>query len=103
PLLSPAERHQMLCEWQATAWGAGGDDLVHQAFQRQAARAPAALALVEHREPAAGERTLTYGELEAWANRLARALRAQGVGPESIAGICAEPSVALVAGLLAIL
>ncbi|HXO27966.1 MAG TPA: AMP-binding protein, partial [Thermoanaerobaculia bacterium] len=57
----------------------------------------------EHREGVAGERQLTYGELAAWANRLARALRAQGVGPESIVGICAEPSFAMVAGLLAIL
>ncbi|HEV3073508.1 MAG TPA: non-ribosomal peptide synthase/polyketide synthase, partial [Thermoanaerobaculia bacterium] len=103
PLLSPAERHQMLCEWQATDWQAGGDDLVHEPFERQAARDPAAVALVEHREGVAGERQLTYGELAAWANRLARDLRAQGVGPESIVGICAEPSFAMVAGLLAIL
>jgi len=103
PLLSPAERHQALCEWQATAWVAGGDDLVHEPFERQAARDPTAVALVEHREGVAGERTLIYGELEAWANRLAQALRAQGVGPETVAGICAEPSFAMVAGLLAIL
>jgi amino acid adenylation domain-containing protein len=113
PLLSPAERHQLLCEWQESDWEPRGEDLVHEPFERQAARHPAAVALVESGESgacgesggegAARERTLTYGELEAWANRLARTLRALGVGPERIAGICAEPSLAMVAGLLAIL
>jgi amino acid adenylation domain-containing protein len=115
PLLAPAERHQLLCEWNATAWEAGGDDLVHRPFERHAARAPNATALVFDSgygvDGAGGPggidgraaATLTYGALDAWANRLAAALRRLGLGPEGVAGVCAEPSFALVAGLLAIL
>jgi amino acid adenylation domain-containing protein len=88
-------------------WAAGGGDLVHLPFERRAATDPGAVALIGHDGEAAngggGARTLTYGELEARANRLARELRAIGLGPERIAGICAAPSCELVIGLLAIL
>ncbi|HYL05205.1 MAG TPA: condensation domain-containing protein, partial [Thermoanaerobaculia bacterium] len=100
PLLALAERHQLRCEWNATAWEAAGDDLMHAPFERQAARDPAAAALIDGLRVG---RTLSYGELDRRANRLARALRAAGVGPEGRVGICAEPSFAMVAGLLAVL
>ena len=116
-LLSPAERHQVAIEWSATdrgswegrndGWPPDGGDLVHLPFERRAASDPGAVALVGHEGEAAGgggsARTLTYGELEARASRLASELRAVGLGPERIAGICAEPSCELVIGLLAIL
>jgi amino acid adenylation domain-containing protein len=47
--------------------------------------------------------SLTYGELNARANRLARRLRALGVGPEVLVGLCADRSFDLVAALLAVL
>ncbi|HLX07553.1 MAG TPA: amino acid adenylation domain-containing protein, partial [Thermoanaerobaculia bacterium] len=109
-LLGPAERHQLLVEWNATGFAGGGDDLVHVPFERQAALDPAAVALVavsdaddRHDGNDGGVRTLTYGELEARAERLAGELRALGVGPDRLVAICAEPSFALIAGLLAIL
>jgi amino acid adenylation domain-containing protein len=109
-LLAPAERHQLVIEWGATdrnGRSPGGGDLVHLPFERRAATEPGAVALVGHDGEAAdgggGARTLTYGELEARANCLARELRALGLGPERIAGICAAPSCELVIGLLAIL
>ncbi|HEV3076512.1 MAG TPA: amino acid adenylation domain-containing protein [Thermoanaerobaculia bacterium] len=130
-LLSAAERHQVVIEWAATdqeswrtgvesleresrdslecqdGWPPGGGDLVHQPFERRAARDPAAVAIIGHDGEAVdgggSARTLTYGELDARANRLARELRAIGLGPERIAGICAEPSCELMIGLLAIL
>ncbi|MFP2934898.1 AMP-binding protein, partial [Pyxidicoccus sp. 3LG] len=46
---------------------------------------------------------LTYAELERRANALARRLRRDGVGPESIVGVCVERSLELVVGLLGIL
>ncbi|HVR10478.1 MAG TPA: amino acid adenylation domain-containing protein, partial [Thermoanaerobaculia bacterium] len=97
PLLAPSERHQALIEWNAATWEAGGDGLVHAPFERQAALHPEAIALV------LGEAGISYGELEARANRLAHTLRSLGLGPDGIAGICAEPSCELVIGLLAIL
>jgi amino acid adenylation domain-containing protein len=115
-LLAAAERHQVTIEWSAPdrdlresreGRDAGDGELVHLPFERRAATDPAAVALVGHGgEAGAGggsARTLTYGELEVRANRLARELRALGLGPERIAAICAEPSCELVIGLLAIL
>ncbi|WP_164018755.1 non-ribosomal peptide synthetase [Pyxidicoccus trucidator] len=70
---------------------------VHELFEAQADLRPEALAV-----EAAGER-LTYGELEARANRLASALRARGVGTESRVGVLLGPSADYVVALLAVL
>jgi nonribosomal peptide synthetase protein BlmVII len=48
-------------------------------------------------------RQVTYAALDARAERLARALRALGVEPESLVGVCAQPSVGLVAAILGVL
>ena len=63
----------------------------------QAERAPEAVALT-----CAGE-SLTYSEINARANRLARRLRAMGVGPEVLVGLCVGRSADMVVGLLAVL
>ncbi|HZF09033.1 MAG TPA: amino acid adenylation domain-containing protein, partial [Thermoanaerobaculia bacterium] len=97
PLLSPAERHQLQIEWNESPWEAGGEDLVQAPFQRQAARQPEAVALID------GQEALSYGELAAWVDRLAEELRALGVGPERRVAVCSEPSFAMFAGLLAVL
>ena len=70
---------------------------VHRWIEMQAERTPTAIALT-----CAGE-TLTYSQLNARANRLAHRLRAQGVGPEVLVGLCAGRSTAMVVGLLAVL
>ncbi|MDR3635926.1 MAG: amino acid adenylation domain-containing protein [Isosphaeraceae bacterium] len=70
---------------------------LHRVFEEQAARAPDAIALTCEDE------RLTYRDLNARANRVAYRLRALGVGPESLVGLCAERSVGMVVGLLAIL
>src|SRR5262245_5871749 len=75
----------------------GGPNLVHGGIKMQAERVPEAVALV------APDESLTYSELNARANRLARRLRALGVGPEVLVGLCAGRSAAMVVGLLAIL
>src|SRR5687768_17431579 len=71
--------------------------LIHSLAEAQARRAPQAPAL------AFGAEHLTYAELEGRANRLARALRRRGVGPEALVGVAAERSVDTVVGLLAVL
>ena len=70
---------------------------VHRLIEAQAERTPEAVAL-----RCAGE-SLTYDELNARANRLARRLRALGVGPEILVGLCLRRSPAMVVGLLAVL
>src|SRR5690606_21553830 len=70
---------------------------VHRLFEIQAARTPDALALVQ------GGRRLSYAELDAQANRLARHLRTCGVGPDERVAIYVERGVEVVLGLLAVL
>ncbi|HEV7519446.1 MAG TPA: condensation domain-containing protein, partial [Thermoanaerobaculia bacterium] len=97
PLLSPAERHQLLREWNGepgeTVWGASLPELL----AARAAADPGAPAVI------GGGEVLTYGQLHARAGRLARHLRALGVGTGARVGVCLERSPDLVVGLLAAL
>ncbi len=72
--------------------------LVHRMFEAQAARTPGAVAV-----SSAEGGSLTYAELDARANRLARRLRALGVGPDVLVGLCVGRSPDLVVGLLGVL
>ena len=96
PLLSVAQRRQVLADWNPTA----GDFpalCFHSLFERQAERTPSRTALVSNGV------SLTYAELNAQANQLAHHLRSLGVGPDSRVGLCLERSASLIVGLLAIL
>jgi amino acid adenylation domain-containing protein/non-ribosomal peptide synthase protein (TIGR01720 family) len=97
PLLDRSESHQILVEWNATAGRFAGPELLHEGVAAQAARAPDAVAVV------LDEQELTYAALVERAGRLARRLEGLGVGPGVPVGICAERSLELVIGLLAIL
>ncbi|HYG61062.1 MAG TPA: amino acid adenylation domain-containing protein, partial [Thermoanaerobaculia bacterium] len=98
PLLSVAERRQVLVEWaEGPAIEPAPDRLLHELFLDQAARTPQTVALI------AGEDRWTYADLAARSEAVADRLRALGVGPEDRVGICARRSPELVAGLLGIL
>jgi amino acid adenylation domain-containing protein len=98
PLLSPAESHQVLREWNdAAAAYPGAGRCLHELVWKQAARRPDAPAV------AAPEGLLTYGELAAAAGRLAGALRGRGVAPDQAVAVCAERSLEMVVGLLGVL
>jgi amino acid adenylation domain-containing protein len=104
PLLTAAEREQLLVAWNATGVAFPTDRCIHQLFEEQAARTPDAVALVC---PAAAwgagrDVCLTYRELNERANRVARSLRRLGIGPEALVGLCLERSPELAIGLLGI-
>lgn len=112
PLLTAAERHQLLVTWNATARAYPQAQTVAQIFEEQAARTPDAIAVImadltcaaapTSQGRAQGE-SLTYAELNERANQLAYYLQKQGVGPEVLVGLCLERSPAMIVGLLAIL
>ncbi|MEM7349874.1 MAG: amino acid adenylation domain-containing protein [Acidobacteriota bacterium] len=114
PLLSPGQRHQLITEWNTHSRVPlrGNHSLVPlrgnrrsgepggfgQRFEEQAARTPAAVAVV------AGQEQLSYRELNRRANRLAHHLRGLGVGrsTETVVGICLERKPELLVAILAV-
>ncbi|MDX7950260.1 amino acid adenylation domain-containing protein [Lichenihabitans sp. Uapishka_5] len=97
PLLSPAERHWMSVELNATETADFDDRPVHVLVAAQAARTPDAVALVWRDKP------MTYADLEASSNRLARAIREQVGAPPSRIAVATARSPAMVVAILAIL
>ncbi|HEV2844920.1 MAG TPA: amino acid adenylation domain-containing protein, partial [Thermoanaerobaculia bacterium] len=91
-VLTGPERRQVLEEWSRTGPAASGEPPVHRRFEEQARLAPHRLAVVD------GTSALTYGTLNARANRLARRLRGFAV-----VAVCMERSADLVVALLAVL
>ncbi|MES2347964.1 MAG: amino acid adenylation domain-containing protein, partial [Pseudomonadota bacterium] len=97
-MMAEAERRQLLLEWNDTAAIYPHERCIASLFEEQAARAGDAIALVF------GDDQMSYGELNARANRLAHYLVQQRqVGPDSLVGVCVERSAAMVVAILAIL
>src|SRR4028119_515746 len=97
PLLTEAERYQLLVEWNNTTKEYPLNNCIHQLFEERVGKTPGSVAVVYEDEQ------LTYGELNAKANQLAHHLRSLGVGPDTLVGICVERSLEMVIGLLGIL
>ncbi|GAA3858718.1 non-ribosomal peptide synthetase [Streptomyces sedi] len=95
-LLGEEELHRTLVSWNGTGREVA-PATIPELFALQAARTPAAVAVTH------GETSLTYGELEERANRLARALAARGVGPERFVALALPRSAELVVAVLAVL
>jgi amino acid adenylation domain-containing protein len=96
-LLPDSERRKMLQEWNSPHAENSNDARLHELFERQAQLNPDAVAVVHQNV------RLTYGELNRRANQLAHYLRAIGVGPDVLVGICIERGVEMICGLLGIL
>jgi|GEM_PF-2257812 len=77
--------------------GQSSGSCFHEMFEARADETPDAVAVVS------GEGQLTYRELEARANQVAHALRALGVGPERLVGLCTGTCPEMLVGLLGIL
>ena len=100
PVLTPAELRREVAGWNDTA-AVLPVVCVHELVEAQAARAPEAVAVrFEAGEPA-GQR-LSYAELNGRANRIARRLRAAGVGPEVLVGVCMATGLDRLAAVLGV-
>ncbi|HEX5750369.1 MAG TPA: amino acid adenylation domain-containing protein, partial [Archangium sp.] len=97
PLLSEAERQQVLVDWNQTQRYYPRDACIHHLIQQQASLRPDAIA-VEF-----GEQQLSWRELDSRSNQLAHLLRSHGVGPDSLVALCLERSLELIVSLLGIL
>lgn len=93
PLLTAAEREQLVVQWNETAGELVHDQSLVDLIADQAVRTPDAVAVV-------CRESLTYGELDRRANQLAHHLRRRGVRPESRVAVCLEPSIDLVVAVL---
>ncbi|RKG74500.1 non-ribosomal peptide synthetase, partial [Corallococcus terminator] len=96
-LLPQEERDLLLGTWSGGVSDFDRDATLHGRIEQQAALTPDAGAVMF------GETTLSFRQLNARANQLARDLRARGVGPEVMVGLCLERSVEIVVALLAVL
>jgi amino acid adenylation domain-containing protein len=97
PLLGESERRRMIVDWNATATAYPREATIDGLFAAQARATPDAVAVV------CGERSLTYGELDRQANRLAHRLRQLGTGPERVVAVWMERSLEMVVAVLAVL
>ncbi|MDO8226528.1 amino acid adenylation domain-containing protein [Bacillus cabrialesii] len=95
-ILAPEERRSMATDWQSVS-----DQIPHaslpEQFEKQAALSPDAIAVVYE------DQSLSYAELNERANRLARMLISEGVGPEQFVALALPRSLEMAVGLLAVL
>ena len=96
PLLLPGELAEIE-GWNPAPVPFADGAAIHDLFRAQAARTPAAVALVS------GDQTWTYADLDWRSDRLARRLVERGVGPESLVGLCVDRSPWLALGIWGIL
>jgi len=97
PLMTAAETASLVAAWNPNLTRYTVTSTMHHLFEQQASHAPEAVAVVM------GEQRITYRELNERANRLARALRAKGVRPDSLVAVCFERTIEMMVSLLAVL
>ncbi|WDE02114.1 non-ribosomal peptide synthetase [Thalassomonas actiniarum] len=96
-MLPEQEKDYLLHELNDNAADYPRDKGIHELFAAQAKKTPDNIALVTD------DQQLTYRELDESANRLARYLSAQGVGRETLVGVCLNRSIEMTMSILAIL
>ena len=97
PMLTPYENRQLLIEWNNTSCEYASNLCVHQLFEAQVERAPDSVAVLYDRK------SIEYEGLNQRANKLAHYLMSNGIGVESIVGVCLDKSIDLVVALLGVL
>ncbi|MGD9851484.1 MAG: amino acid adenylation domain-containing protein [Nitrospirales bacterium] len=96
-LVTEAEQHQLLAEWNPPISGDSPTLGIHHLFADQVLKTPHAVAVIS------GDSHLTYAALNLRANQLANYLRKRGVGPEVRVAVCLERSQDFLISLLGIL
>ncbi len=97
PILTDAERYQLLVAWNDTGEAYPKNTCLHEMIEAQVERTPEAVAIVQD------GREMSYELLNARANQLSQFLRKLGVGPDTLVGVCVERSPELIVALLGIL
>ncbi len=97
PILPDDERRRVIEDFNRTTVDFHPPASLHQLFEKQVDQAPDRIAVIS------GDASLTYAALEEQSNRLAHRLRALGVTPNSIVGVCAERSLEMVVALYGVL
>ncbi|MCU0681424.1 MAG: amino acid adenylation domain-containing protein [Polyangiaceae bacterium] len=96
PMVTEDERRELLFDYNPVQ-DFPSDDTLALRVERAARARPEAIAV------SCGDERLSYGELEARATRLARRLRAMGVGRDERVGVCLERTPRLIVALYAVL
>ena len=96
PFLSREELDTVLHRWNSGRSDFPADKCMHELFEAQVELSPEAPAVLF------SNRTLTYRELDDWADRVAGDLVNQGAGPETIAAVCMENTPAVLAAVLGV-
>src|SRR5260370_22473417 len=91
------ERNQILNEWNNTSTGDEFDSTIVERFEREAAQTPQAIAVQFE------DNSISYGELNTRANKLAHHLRTCRARPETLIAVCLKRSIDMVIALLGIL
>lgn len=97
PMLSEAERRQLLFDWNRTSENHHPQECLHPLFAEQVKRRPEAPAVLFQDEQ------LSFAELDTRSTQLADYLEKHGVGPEVLVAICVERSLEMVVGMLSII
>lgn len=95
--LLTVEEHELISAWNKTDRSFPPHNGIHELLEEWAHRSPDSIALVF------GEQSLTYRELNARANQMARHLQTFGVGPETLVGVFLERSIEMIVAILGIL
>ncbi len=101
PILTAAERRELLVDWNDTARSYPGASLPEW-IEKQVEQTPDALALISD-DLKSDAQQYTYRQLNARANRIAGLLRSRGAGPEVLVAVCLDRTPDMVAGVLGIL
>ncbi|MDY7021521.1 MAG: amino acid adenylation domain-containing protein, partial [Cyanobacteriota bacterium] len=97
PLLTKAEQHQLLVEWNNTQTKYCEEQYIHQLFEQQVEKTPNSIAIKFEQQQ------LTYKDLNQKANQLAHYLQKLGIKPEVLVGICVDRSLEMIVGILGVL